>query len=403
MEDTKTTCFSVTRLAQVTPIVRGLLAVSTGNDDLPYRNVLLQSLTDPAAMDFATAPERPGQARPAPLDRITSPPLALEGAGTYESAAAFRTRAAAQIEAYVAQHGSKPEAVCLQGLGVLVVREDIPGDPAAADSTRPLYHKVAVVTGSAGAIGHGLCKALLEHGAYVAASDLPGERLDRFVQEFAAVVGERIASVPIDVTDRQSIAQGLEQVVQTWGGVDIVIINAGIALAVGLTEMSLEAFQAVERVNVEGTLLSLAESGKLMAAQGTGGDIVLISSKNVFAPAPKFGAYSATKAASHQLGRIASQELAEFKIRVNMVSPDAIFSDGSYKSGLWATVGPDRMKSRGLDAAGLEEYYRQRNLLKMRVTAQHVANAMLFFVTHQTPTTGATIPVDGGLPDSTPR
>ena len=86
-----------------------------------------------------------------------------------------------------------------------------------------------------------------------------------------------------------------------------------------------------------------------------------------------------------------------------MVSPDAIFSDGNYKSGLWATVGPDRMKSRGLDAAGLEEYYRQRNLLKMRVTAQHVANAMLFFVTRQTPTTGATIPVDGGLPDATPR
>jgi enoyl-[acyl-carrier-protein] reductase (NADH) len=86
-----------------------------------------------------------------------------------------------------------------------------------------------------------------------------------------------------------------------------------------------------------------------------------------------------------------------------MVAPDAVFSDGSHKSGLWATVGPERMKARGLDEAGLEEYYRNRNLLKAKVTAQHVANAVLFFVTHQTPTTGATIPVDGGLPDATPR
>jgi NAD(P)-dependent dehydrogenase (short-subunit alcohol dehydrogenase family) len=403
MEDTKSTSFSVTRLVQVTPILRGLLADPTGNDDMPYRPVVLQSLTDPAAIQFAAATEQPGQTRPAPLERIASPLLTLDVAANYESVAAFQKQAAAQLEAYSAQYGIKPQAICLPRLGIVAVREDAPDDPDATDSGRPLYHKVALVTGSAGAIGHGLCKALLQQGAYVAASDLPGEKLDHFVQEFAAAVGKRVMGVPIDVTDRRSIAQGLEQITQTWGGVDIVVINAGIALAVGLLEMGLEAFQAVERVNIEGTLLTLAEAGKLMAAQGTGGDIVLISSKNVFAPAPKFGAYSATKAASHQLGRIASQELAEFKIRVNMVSPDAIFSDGNYKSGLWATVGPDRMKSRGLDAAGLEEYYRQRNLLKMRVTAQHVANAMLFFVTHQTPTTGATIPVDGGLPDSTPR
>jgi NAD(P)-dependent dehydrogenase (short-subunit alcohol dehydrogenase family) len=140
-----------------------------------------------------------------------------------------------------------------------------------------------------------------------------------------------------------------------------------------------------------------------LTLQGTGGDIIVISTKNVFAPGARFGAYSATKAASHQLARIASLELAEFGIRVNMVAPDAVFSDGAYKSGLWAAVGPDRMKARGLDEAGLEEYYRNRNLLKAKVTAQHVANAVLFFVTHQTPTTGATIPVDGGLPDATPR
>ena len=95
---------------------------------------------------------------------------------------------------------------------------------------------------------------------------------------------------------------------------------------------------------------------------------------------------------------------AGFDIRVNMVAPDAVFSDGGRKSGLWEKVGPDRMRDRGIvDMKELQEYYRNRNLLKARVTARHVANAVLFFVTRQTPTTGATIPVDGGLPDATPR
>ena len=88
---------------------------------------------------------------------------------------------------------------------------------------------------------------------------------------------------------------------------------------------------------------------------------------------------------------------------VNMIAPDAVFGHGARRSGLWAEVGPDRMRARGLDEAGLEAYYRSRNLLKVAVTAEHVANAVLYFATRQTPTTGATIPVDGGLPDSTPR
>jgi NAD(P)-dependent dehydrogenase (short-subunit alcohol dehydrogenase family) len=156
-------------------------------------------------------------------------------------------------------------------------------------------------------------------------------------------------------------------------------------------------------VNVEGTLLLLREAERVFATQQTGGDVVLVSTKNVFAPGAGFGAYSATKAASHQLARIASLELAAQDVRVNMVAPDAVFSDGARKSGLWKEVGPGRMKARGLDQQGLEEYYRNRNLLKARVTADHVANAVLFFARRETPTTGATLPVDGGLPDATPR
>jgi NAD(P)-dependent dehydrogenase (short-subunit alcohol dehydrogenase family) len=128
-----------------------------------------------------------------------------------------------------------------------------------------------------------------------------------------------------------------------------------------------------------------------------------VSTKNVFSPGAQFGAYSATKAAAHQLARVASLELAALGVRVNMVAPDAVFAHGRWRSGLWATVGPERMKARGMSEKELEDYYRNRNLLKARVTAEHVARAVLFFVTRQTPTTGATIPVDGGLPEATPR
>ena len=149
--------------------------------------------------------------------------------------------------------------------------------------------------------------------------------------------------------------QGFDAVSRTWGGVDLVIINAGLAMVMSLEQMDFAAFQRVERVNIEGALLLLRQSARHFRAQGTGGDIILISTKNVFMPGAKFGAYSATKAAAHQLARIASQEMAEMGVRVNMVAPDAVFSHGARRSGLWAEVGPDRMRARGLDEKGLED------------------------------------------------
>ncbi len=267
----------------------------------------------------------------------------------------------------------------------------------------PLASHVALVTGAAGAIGSAIAEALLEQGCQVAVTDLPGENLDRLADELKSVARDRAIRVPLDVTEPTSVKEGYERVIGEWGGIDLVIVNAGAALVSPLAEMPLEAFRRLERINVEGSLLVLGESARWFRAQGTGGDIVLISTKNVFAPGARFGAYSATKAAAHQLARIASLELAEIGVRVNMVAPDAVFSHGERRSGLWKEVGPDRMRARGLSDAGLEEYYRNRTLLKVKVTARHVAQAVLFFATRQTPTTGATIPVDGGLPDATPR
>ncbi len=269
---------------------------------------------------------------------------------------------------------------------------------------RPLYGCIVLVTGAAGAIGSGVCEYLLGKGCQIVASDLPSPALYDLAEKYSQQYGpHRIAAVPIDVTDEDSVRKGFEAVVERWGGLDAVVVNAGIAHVSPLAEMDIEAFRKLERVNTEGALLTIKQAAGMFKLQNIGGDIVLVSTKNVFAPGASFGAYSATKAAAHQLARIASLELASIGVRVNMVSPDAVFSHGNRKSGLWETVGPDRMKSRGLDEAGLEEYYRNRNLLKARVKTSHVAAAVEFLLERRTPTTGATIPVDGGLPDATPR
>jgi NAD(P)-dependent dehydrogenase (short-subunit alcohol dehydrogenase family) len=372
------------KMATLFSLLRGLLAVPSGSEDDPYRRVILQ--WSPArAPQPPSAPHRP-------------PPLNLEAVCSDAPADELRKALQQAIARYEAQWTARPCEMQLGGGTWLSV------EPCPQSDARPLAGKVAMVTGAAGAIGAGICRALVAGGARVAATDVNEQALQELTSELSADA-TAIAPCPItmDVTDEASVAAGFDRIAGIWGGVDIVVVNAGVALVASLAEMKLEAFRRLERVNVEGSLLTLAEAGRRLSLQGTGGDMVLISTKNVFAPGAQFGAYSATKAAAHQLARIASLELAPFGIRVNMVAPDAVFAEGSRKSGLWAEVGPSRMRARGLDEKGLEEYYRNRNLLKARVTARHVANAVLFFVTRQTPTTGATIPVDGGLPDSTPR
>ncbi len=363
---------------EVTPIVRGLLTEPSGNEDMPHKPVLLR----------CTGAKTQGG----------KDALCLEAKSLTGQADAVKEQLAKAIQDFASDKGSKPKAIHVTDLGEWIVEKE-----AAVEGALPLANKVALVTGAAGAIGYGICRALLEKGCVLVATDLPGERLNGFVEDMEQIAPGRVMGAGIDVTDKDSVAKGFGKAVEKWGGVDIVVHNAGIALVSKLKDLDMEAFRKLERVNVDGTLLVIAEAARLLSKQGIGGDIVIMSTKNVPSPSAGFGAYSSTKAACHQLGRIASLELAADDIRVNMVAPDAVFSEGKYKSGLWEEVGKDRMKARGLDEKGLHEYYRSRNLLKTKVTGQHVANAVLFFVTRQTPTTGATIPVDGGLPDATPR
>jgi rhamnose utilization protein RhaD (predicted bifunctional aldolase and dehydrogenase)/NAD(P)-dependent dehydrogenase (short-subunit alcohol dehydrogenase family) len=454
------------RLAPVAPLVRGILGRAAAGRAGALERVIIRPVIDDEVLAWLEAPGARELFVTAPLTsdhliRTKAFPLWID-APDYENGDRLREQVTSGVARYVEQYEAYrdryrhampaglvrfdplPRVMLMPGLGALCAGPDLHAATIAADVTAHTlaikaqigaagsykgldesefvemeYHvlqhaklagdagvfrgHVALVTGAAGAIGSGICRSLLAYGCQVIVTDLPGEPLDSLAAELKAVAGPRLLAVPLDVTDAASVAEGFAAAARQWGGVDLVVINAGIAHVSPLASMDLEAFRSLERVNVEGTLLLLAEAGRHFKHQGTGGDIVLVSTKNVFAPGATFGAYSATKAASHQLARIASLELAEIDVRVNMVSPDAVFGDASRRSGLWKTVGPDRMRARGLDEAGLEEYYRSRNLLKARVTAEHVANAVMFFATRQTPTTGATIPVDGGLPDATPR
>ena len=452
------------RFARIAPVLRGALTPASGDADQPHRRMILKLVTAPDILDVLdweggeallnTPPLTPDylirtKALPLWIAQAAFDDLGLFAAQVGEALAAYARAYSEYIEGnrqraagVLSNVDSLPRVVLIPGVGAVACGPSAADAQIVADITvqaiavkirvaasggdylglsddhlfemeyhllqqakldAPQNTGVAIVTGGAGAIGHGICDKLLSEGWHVALSDLQGPNLEGTVAAFDQHYPGRILAVAMDVTNPASVADGYASVIMTWGGVDLVIANAGIAAVAPLTELAIETFRNLERVNIEGTLLTIAEAGRLFKVQKTGGDIVLISTKNVFAPGAKFGAYSATKAASHQLARIASLELADIDVRVNMVAPDAVFSHGKTKSGLWAEVGPDRMKARGLDEKGLQDYYQSRNLLKTQVTAEHVGRAVMYFATRQTPTTGATIPVDGGLPDATPR
>jgi len=451
----------------VAPILRGLLAVPTGDQDRTHKRFILRPLIDKETLNLVDSELGKEIAVSPPLTsdfliRTKATPLWVDDP-PYDSEEKLAERISSAIVDYAGEYDeyirrnsqrmppgltrfdSMPRVVLLPGLGAVCAGPDVYEAEMIRDITGrtlrtkakiteadsyeglseedlfdmeyfSLQHRklkrveelslertVALVTGAVGAIGSGICEELLKHGAHVAVTDLPGGSLESGGEELRSAFGKRVMTTPLDVTDPKSVSRAFDAVTETWGGVDLIVANAGIAHVSPLAEMDQADFRKLEEVNVEGTLHVLSEAARRFKVQGTGGDIVVISTKNVFSPGAQFGAYSATKAAAHQLARIASLELAPLGVRVNMVSPDAVFSHGDRRSGLWAEVGPGRMRARGLDEKGLEEYYRDRNLLKAKVTAVHVARAVLFFATRQTPTTGATIPVDGGLPDSTPR
>jgi NAD(P)-dependent dehydrogenase (short-subunit alcohol dehydrogenase family) len=277
-------------------------------------------------------------------------------------------------------------------------------DKLRASTPGSLEGQIVVVSGGAGAIGAAVGEVCARAGAHIVLADLDESRLARVVERIREGHGAGSAlGVTMDVTDEASVRAGFEETVCAYGGVDVVVPNAGVAHVAAIEELDVSDFRRVMDVNAVGYLLFMQEGIKILKKQGLGGHIIVNASKNVFGPGKDFGAYSASKAAGHQLGKIAAIELAPFGIRVNMINADAIFGDEDTPSGLWAEVGPKRAKSRNLDPKDIPDYYRNRNLLKARIHGYHVGNAVVFFAGNSTPTTGATLPIDGGVIEAFPR
>lgn len=379
----------------------------------------------------------------APED-IANPSRIRRLVGEYEVAYRRYYEASAQRISPQHMHSPKPVVAVLAGVGVVAMHQSHQGARIAADIAEhtlrvkamghalgdyvaltdselaemeywplelaklgkqqppELIGQVALVTGAAGAIGAGITEVLLARGACVFATDIDEARLSQLSRRLSAFGGQ-FAVHAADLTDARAVAQLFAACATRFGGVDCVVPNAGIAYVSSIEDMDEAKFSRVLEVNTTATMRVLQAAARTFRMQQTGGSVVLQASKNVFAPGAQFGAYSASKAAALQLARIAAMEFAELSVRVNIINADAVFGDEQIPSQLWAEVGPDRMRARGLDEQQLRDYYRDRSLLKQSVTAHHVGEAVAWFASMRTPTTGAVLPVDGGLPEAFPR
>ncbi len=265
-----------------------------------------------------------------------------------------------------------------------------------------LSRRSVMLTGAAGAIGAGIAKRFAAEGAHVVCADLDIEKASALAEQISAANPNNAAiAVQMDVTSEDSVHQAYNQALIEYGGIDILVSNAGIALPAPLDELTLADWERSFAVNATGHFLVAREALRIMKAQDTGGSMVFIATKNVTAPGKDFGAYSASKAAEAQLARVLALEGGPFGIRSNMVNPDAVFAG----SGLWSQeVREQRARAQGISPAEIEDYYRKRNLLQAEVTADDVALAALFLASDRSAkTTGAMLPVDGGLREAFPR
>ena len=204
-----------------------------------------------------------------------------------------------------------------------------------------------------------------------------------------------------DQTDESVVSTTVREAVLSFGGLDGIVVNAGIGMGGTLDELTLDQWETALRVNLTSGFLLTRAAIAAMKEQGSGGSLVYVASKNAFSPGAAFGAYSVSKAGLLQLMRIAALEGGPFGIRSNAVNPDAVFDN----SRLWDHgVREERAAAHGIKPEELEDFYAARNTLKRRVTTADVAASVAFLLSDASSrTTGAVLPVDGGVPGAFPR
>ncbi len=261
---------------------------------------------------------------------------------------------------------------------------------------KPLSGRVALVTGSAGGIGKAIAKKFAEEGACVVINDIHEERLAAATGEFQALFGKDTAiSVRLDVTNQQTIMEAMQEAALAYGGVDIIVNNAGISTSKPIESYSIEDWDRLYNILVKGQFLVSQSGIEIMRKQGLGGDIINVVSKNSIVAGSNNAGYGSAKAAQAHLSRLLAAELGPDKIRVNAVNPDAVIADSNIWAGGWAE---GRAKVYGIQVEELPAYYAERTLLKETILPEDVANACFAFVSGLlNKSTGNILNVDGGV------
>ena len=258
--------------------------------------------------------------------------------------------------------------------------------PTPSSSARPFAGQIALVTGAAAGIGRACVHRLVEHGAAVVALDVQAKVVGQFDPE--AVLG-----VVCDVTDETAVNAALDAATERFGGLDMLVLNAGILPpSRPIAELPLAEWRRTLAINLDANLLLLRETFPLLrlaAPPALGGRVVVIGSKSYRAPGCGVAAYSASKAALVQLARVAAMEWGPSGIRVNVLHPDAVFD-----TEIW---GGDRLHQRARSYNLTLEEYKARNLLRAEITSRDVAElAVTMLGPAFAKTTGAQISIDGG-------
>jgi rhamnulose-1-phosphate aldolase/alcohol dehydrogenase len=258
----------------------------------------------------------------------------------------------------------------------------------------PLAGRIALVTGGASGIGRATCQALAAQGAGVIVADLDLAGAEALAKELG---GPDVAvGVEMNVAAEEAIKAGVAAGMLAFGGLDLVVNNAGLSKSAALEETTAELWDLQHNVMPRGSFLVSRESAKAMRRQGLGGDIVYIASKNAVAAGPKNVAYSSAKASQAHQVRLLAAELGEHGIRVNGINPDGVVRGSGIFSGGW---GADRAGVYGVNEEDLGKYYAQRTLLKREILPEHVAEAVVALTDGSLEvTTGLLVPVDGGVP-----
>lgn len=261
---------------------------------------------------------------------------------------------------------------------------------------KALTGRVALITGSAGGIGKAIAKKFVEEGACVLLNDINEERLEAALQEFRKKYGRDAAQgAVLDVTSEASSQKAMDAAVLAFGGVDIVVNNAGISISKSIAEHSLEEWDRLYDILVKGQFIVSKLAVAIMRKQGMGGDIINIVSKNAVVAGPNNPGYGSAKSAQAHLSRLMAAELGADRIRVNSVNPDAVIADSNIWAGGWAE---GRAKAYGIKVEELPAYYAKRTLLNEIILPEDIANACYAYVSGLlNKSTGNALNVDGGV------